>query len=148
MIFSLLYGPTLTSIHEHWKTTDLTIQTSISKVMSLLFNPPSKFVIAFLPRSKVGGGKFQADMPARLRVWDPGRWRPCYQPYRRRRKAGVWVERGGKHEKRSLCMSPSTCGGLARRRDRASSLVLWLSVSVHVMEEFALVQVNVTHSEF
>ena len=116
--------------------------------MSLLLNMLSSLFTTFLPRSKVGGGKFQADMPARLRVGDPGRWRPCYQPYRRRRKAGVWVERGGKHEKRSLCMSPSTCGGLARRRDRASSLVLWLSVSVHVMEEFALVQVNVTHSEF
>ena len=61
---------------------------------------------------------------------------------------GVRVERGGKHKKRSLGVSPSTCGGLARRRDGASSLVLWLSISVHIMEGFALVQVNVTHSEF
>ena len=34
------------------KTTALTIQTFVSKVMSLLFNTLSRFVIAFLPRSK------------------------------------------------------------------------------------------------
>ena len=34
------------------KTIALTIQTFISKVMSLLFNILSRFVIAFLPRSK------------------------------------------------------------------------------------------------
>ena len=34
------------------KTIALTIQTFVSKVMSLLFNTPSRFVIAFLPRSK------------------------------------------------------------------------------------------------
>ena len=34
------------------KTIALTIQTFVSKVMSLLFNMPSRFVIAFLPRSK------------------------------------------------------------------------------------------------
>ena len=34
------------------KTIVLTIQTFVSKVMSLLFNMPSRFVIAFLPRSK------------------------------------------------------------------------------------------------
>ena len=33
------------------KTTALTIQTSVSRVMSLLFNTLSRFVIAFLPRS-------------------------------------------------------------------------------------------------
>ena len=33
------------------KTTALTIQICVSKVMSLLFNTPSWFVIAFLPRS-------------------------------------------------------------------------------------------------
>jgi len=35
-----------------WKTIALTIWTSVSQVMSLLFNMLSKFVIAFLPRSK------------------------------------------------------------------------------------------------
>ena len=34
------------------KTTALTIRTFVGKVMSLLFNILSKFVIAFLPRSK------------------------------------------------------------------------------------------------
>ena len=34
------------------KTIDLTIWTFVSKVMSLLFNMLSRFVIAFLPRSK------------------------------------------------------------------------------------------------
>ena len=34
------------------KTTALTIQTFVSKVMSLLLNMQSRFVIAFLPKSK------------------------------------------------------------------------------------------------
>ena len=34
------------------KTIALTEQTSVGKVMSLLFNTLSRFVIAFLPRSK------------------------------------------------------------------------------------------------
>ena len=34
------------------KTIALTIQTFVGKVMSLLFNTLSRFVIAFLPRSK------------------------------------------------------------------------------------------------
>ena len=34
------------------KTIDLTRQTLVGKVISLLFNMPSRFVIAFLPRSK------------------------------------------------------------------------------------------------
>ena len=34
------------------KTIALTIQTFVDKVMSLLFNTLSRFVIAFLPRSK------------------------------------------------------------------------------------------------
>ena len=34
------------------KTIDLTIWTFVSKAMSLLFSTPSRFVIAFLPRSK------------------------------------------------------------------------------------------------
>ena len=34
------------------KTIALTRQTLVGKVMSLLFNMPSRFVIAFLPRSK------------------------------------------------------------------------------------------------
>ena len=51
-MLSLLYGPTLTSIHDYWKTIALTRQTFVSKVMSLLFNMLSRLVITFLPRSK------------------------------------------------------------------------------------------------
>ena len=46
------YGPALTSIHDYWKNHSLTIQTFVGKVMSLLFNSLSRFVITFLPRSK------------------------------------------------------------------------------------------------
>ena len=49
---SAFYGPTLTSIHDYWKNHRLTIQTFVSKVMSLLFNTLYRFVIAFLSRSK------------------------------------------------------------------------------------------------
>ena len=48
-MLSLLYGPTLTSIHD---CIALTRWTSVGKVMSLLFNMLSRFVIAFLLRSK------------------------------------------------------------------------------------------------
>ena len=49
---SHFYGRTLTFIHDNWKTITLTIQTFVGKVMSLLFNTLSRFVIVFLPRSK------------------------------------------------------------------------------------------------
>ena len=47
------FGPTLTSIHDYWKNhsfdyTDLLL----ARLMSLLFNMLSRFVIAFLPRSQ------------------------------------------------------------------------------------------------
>ena len=40
-----------TSIHDYWKK-QLTRQTFVSKVVSLLFNMLSRFAIAFFPRSK------------------------------------------------------------------------------------------------
>ena len=50
---SLLYSPTLTSIHDFTgKTIVLTRQTFVGKVMSLIFNMLSMLVITFLPRSK------------------------------------------------------------------------------------------------
>ena len=49
---SFLYSPTLTSIHDYWKTIALTRWNFDGKVMSLLFNMLSRLVIAFLPRSK------------------------------------------------------------------------------------------------
>ena len=51
-MLSFLYGPTLTSIHDYWKTIALAIWTSVSNVMSLFFNMLSRLVIAFLPLSK------------------------------------------------------------------------------------------------
>ena len=51
-VLSLLYGPTLTSIHDYWKKHNLTRWTFVGKVMSLLFNILSRLVITFLPRSK------------------------------------------------------------------------------------------------
>ena len=47
LALSLSYGPTLRSR----KTTALTVWTFVGKVISLLFNTLSRFVIVFLPRS-------------------------------------------------------------------------------------------------
>ena len=56
MTLSRLYDPALLygqlSIHDYWKNIALTIQIFVGKVMFLLFNTLSRFVIAFLPRSK------------------------------------------------------------------------------------------------
>ena len=49
---SILYGPTLTSVHNYWKNISVTIWTCVSKMMSLLFNTLSRFIIVFLPRNK------------------------------------------------------------------------------------------------
>ena len=51
---NILYGSTLTSIHDYWKnhSLDYMYLCPSSKVMSLLFNILSMLVITFLPRSK------------------------------------------------------------------------------------------------
>ena len=49
---SLLYSPTLMSILTTGKTIALTRWTFVDKILSLLFNMLSRFVIAFLPKSK------------------------------------------------------------------------------------------------
>ena len=49
---SLLYGPTLTSVHDYWKNNGFDYKDFVGEVMPLLFNMLSRFVIAFLPRSK------------------------------------------------------------------------------------------------
>ena len=46
------HSPTLTSIHDHWKTIALTRRTFVDKVRALLLNTLSRMVIIFLPRSK------------------------------------------------------------------------------------------------
>ena len=51
-MLSLLYSPTLTSIHDYWKTIAFTRQTFVCKAMCLLFNMLSRLVITFLTRSK------------------------------------------------------------------------------------------------
>ena len=50
--FFILWATMEAPVHDYWKTKALTIQTFVSKVMSLLFNTLSRFVIAFLLRSK------------------------------------------------------------------------------------------------
>ena len=42
LAFNFLYGPTLTSIHDHWKTTALTRQILVSKLIFLIFNMLSR----------------------------------------------------------------------------------------------------------
>ena len=48
----LLYGPALKTICDHWEDHILDYMGLVSRVLSLLFNTLSRFVIAFLPRSK------------------------------------------------------------------------------------------------
>ena len=52
LLLSFLYSPTLTTIHDYWKTIALTRWTFVGKVMSLIFNKLSMLVITFLPKSK------------------------------------------------------------------------------------------------
>ena len=52
LVPSFLYSPTLTCIHDYRKNLGLTIWTFVGKIISLLFNTLSSFVIAFLPRRK------------------------------------------------------------------------------------------------
>ena len=52
LALSFLYSPTLTSILTTEKDIALTRWTFVGKVMSLVFNMLSSFVITFLPRSK------------------------------------------------------------------------------------------------
>ena len=52
LLLSLLYGPTLTSVHDCWKNHSYDYMTYVCKALSLLLNMLSRFAIAFLPRSK------------------------------------------------------------------------------------------------
>ena len=45
LVLSFLYSPTLTSIHDYWKTITLTRWKFVDKVMSLLFNMLSRLVL-------------------------------------------------------------------------------------------------------
>ena len=46
-VLSLLYGPTLTSLHDYWKNHNFDSMALCQQVMSLLFNMLSRFVILF-----------------------------------------------------------------------------------------------------
>ena len=52
LVLSVLYSPTLIYIHDFWKNHTFDQTDLCCKVMSLLFNMLSRFVIACLPRSK------------------------------------------------------------------------------------------------
>ena len=52
LALSLLYGPTLTSIHDYWKNHSFDYANFVCKMMSLLFNMLSRFLIGFNPSSK------------------------------------------------------------------------------------------------
>ena len=51
-VLSLLYGPTVTSVCHYWKNHSFDYTDLCQQVIYLLFNMLSRFVIAFLPRSK------------------------------------------------------------------------------------------------
>ena len=51
LAFCLLYGPVLTTIHDHWEDHSLDYRDFGGRVISLLFNTLSRFIITFLPRS-------------------------------------------------------------------------------------------------
>ena len=50
-LFFLLYSLALTAAYGHWKDPSFDYTAFVGRVMSLLFNTLSSFVIAFLPRS-------------------------------------------------------------------------------------------------
>ena len=52
LALSFLYSPTLTFIHDYWKTIALTRWTFVGKVMYLLFNTLSMLVMTVLSQSK------------------------------------------------------------------------------------------------
>ena len=53
LVLSFLYSPTLTSIHDHWKTIALTKQTFVDKVMSLLFNMLQGWSLFFFQGARI-----------------------------------------------------------------------------------------------
>ena len=52
LAFCLPYSPGLTTICDHWEDHSLDYMDLCKRVMSLLFSTLSRFVMAFLPRSK------------------------------------------------------------------------------------------------
>ena len=52
LVLSLLYGPTLTSIHDYWRNDSFDYMDLCQKSGISAFNTLSGFIIAFLPRSR------------------------------------------------------------------------------------------------
>ena len=52
LVLSLVYVQALIFVHHYWKNHSFDYRDFVSKVVSLLFNTLSRFVIAFLQRSK------------------------------------------------------------------------------------------------
>ena len=52
-VLSLLYGPTVTSIHDYCENHSFDYTDFVGKMMSPLFNMLSRFVIAFLPSANI-----------------------------------------------------------------------------------------------
>ena len=52
LVLSLVYVQALIFVHHYWKNHSFDYRDFVSKVVSLLFNTLSRFVIAFLPRNK------------------------------------------------------------------------------------------------
>ena len=46
LALSFVYGPTLTSVYNYWKNQSFDSETFVGKVMSLLFNTLTGFIIA------------------------------------------------------------------------------------------------------
>ena len=69
LALSLLYGSTLISVHDYWKTIALDLQAFFGKVMSLLCNTLSRLIIAFLQRSN--HFEFQGCLPHLQLFWSP-----------------------------------------------------------------------------
>ena len=87
-VLSLLHSPTLTSIHDYWKTIALTRRIFVGKVMSLLLNMLSRLVITFLPRSKrlliswMQSPSAVILEPPKNKVWHCFHCFPIYLPWR------------------------------------------------------------------
>ena len=61
-MLNLLYGPTLTSIHDYWKNIALTRQMFVAKIMSLLFTMLSRMIITFFSTEQMSFN-FMAEVP-------------------------------------------------------------------------------------
>ena len=77
LALSTVYCLTLTSVHDYWKNHSLAIQTFVGKLMSLLFNMLSRFIIAFLPRGKCLLKSFMVQSPSTV-ILEPKKIKVCH----------------------------------------------------------------------